>query len=483
MLSSCSQTKEERPVDNGNKNESVDTPKHLDNQESTNETITGQDTKNQKVNTNNKKTQKRGTAKTKKQRNIDSKKNSTKDFGWGLLCGILFTVLFYAIRPNYAMKNRKKMNNKSNSNGLDPIPLPSPKDSPKPNPTPTPDPQPRPVPMPDPVPAPIPTPDPKLGPVPMPDPVPTPIPASDTNPVPTPTELPKFKSSFATDESNWAVVGTSVIGNSHISMKLPCQDNCKYESLGDGWGIAVISDGAGSAKRSEIGSKIVVERVVEHLKKLIEKEGWKSKNILPTDAIWMQQAYSVLNNVSKEIASFGKAKGIEYKDMSATVIALIHTPNGLLSVHIGDGRAGYRDMNGGWKSVVTPHKGEEANQTIFITSEFWSHPNYVMSDVFVPECVVIREPISAFTLMSDGCEHTTWLCNQFDEKTQKYYDPNTPYAEFFDGLCETILNFHKDNTPLDERTAKWEKFIVSGNKKFKIESDDKTLVLGVFCEK
>ena len=309
--------------------------------------------------------------------------------------------------------------------------------------------------------------------------VPETVPASESVPVPESVSAPKFKTSFAYDYSDWAIVGTSVIGNSHIQMKLACQDNCKYEYLGNGWGIAVTSDGAGSAKRSEIGSKIVIERVVEHLKKLIDEEGWKSNGILPTDAVWMQKAYIVLHTVSEEIAGFGKAKGIEYKDLSATVIALVHAPMGLLSVHIGDGRAGYKDLKGNWKSVVTPHKGEEANQTIFITSEFWSHPNYVMSGVFVPECVVIREPITAFTLMSDGCEHTTWLCNQFDDKQKKYYDANIPYAKLFDSLCETIIGFHEENTPLEERASKWENFIVSGNKSFRAESDDKTLVLGV----
>lgn len=293
---------------------------------------------------------------------------------------------------------------------------------------------------------------------------------------------PKYEASFAVDNSDWAVVGTSVIGNSHVSMDIPCQDNCKYEYLGDGWGIAVTSDGAGSAKHSHVGSKIVTSRAIEYLKKVIEKEGWKAKNILPSDAIWTQYAYNVLHYVYEDLVNFGKAQGVDYKDLSATVIVLIHTPNGVLSAHIGDGRCGYKDMNGNWKSIITPHKGEEANQTIFITSDFWSIHNYVMSDVAVPECIVVREPITAFVLMSDGCEHTAWLCNQYDESKQWYYDPNTPYAKLLDNCCETIITDHEENTPMDERAAKWENFIVAGNKKIEVESDDKTLLLGVLCK-
>lgn len=293
---------------------------------------------------------------------------------------------------------------------------------------------------------------------------------------------PKYKTSFAVDNSDWAVVGTSVIGSSHISMNLPCQDNCKYEYLGDGWGIAVTSDGAGSAKHSQVGSNIVAVRAIEYLKKVIEKKEWKTKNILPSEAVWTQHAYNVFHYIYEDLVNFGKAKGVDHKDLSATVIVLIHTPNGVLSAHIGDGRCGYKDMNGNWKSIITPHKGEEANQTIFITSDFWSIHNYVMSDVAVPECIVVREPITAFVLMSDGCEHTVWLCNQYDEAKQKYYDPNTPYAKLLDNCCETIIIDHNENTPLDERAAKWENFIVAGNKKFETESDDKTLLLGVLCK-
>lgn len=293
---------------------------------------------------------------------------------------------------------------------------------------------------------------------------------------------PKYKTSFAVDNADWAVVGTSVIGSSHVSMDIPCQDNCKYEYLGDGWGIAVTSDGAGSAKHSHVGSSIVAVRTIEYLKKVIEKKEWKTKNILPSDAVWTQHAYNVFHYIYEDLVNFGKAKGVDHKDLSATVIVLIHTPNGVLSAHIGDGRAGYKDINGQWKSIITPHKGDEANQTIFITSDFWSVHNYVMSDVTVPECVVIREPITAFVLMSDGCEHTAWLCNQYDESKKRYYDPNTPYAKLLDNCCEIIITDHEENTPMDERAAKWENFIVAGNKKFEVESDDKTLLLGVLCK-
>lgn len=120
-----------------------------------------------------------------------------------------------------------------------------------------------------------------LAPTPIPKPLPIP-----PNPMPEPISITINPTTFAIDGDKWSVIGSSVIGNSHISMNLPCQDNCKYEYIGEGWGIAVTSDGAGSAKRSEIGSKIVAERAIVHFKQLIEELGWMQNNELPTDAVW-----------------------------------------------------------------------------------------------------------------------------------------------------------------------------------------------------
>jgi hypothetical protein len=103
----------------------------------------------------------------------------------------------------------------------------------------------------------------------------------------------------------------------------------------------------------------------------------------------------------------------------------------------------------------------------------------MMSDVLVPESVVVREKPFAFTLMSDGCETTAWLCNQKNEKTGKFFDPNEPYHGFFNPLDETLQSFRNNEVNLEERKEKWKNFITSGNKSFEREQDDKTMILGV----
>lgn len=283
---------------------------------------------------------------------------------------------------------------------------------------------------------------------------------------------------FAEDAGEWIIIGASVQGSGHVSMNLPCQDSCGYKYLQDGWGIAVTADGAGSAKNSQVGAAIAVKRAIMHFEKLIRRENWMTDGVLPTEARWMRVSYSCLKLIRDEIEAFAKQRDIEFNTLGSTIIVVVHSPSGLLVCHIGDGRAGYKDMNGNWHSLITPHKGDEANQTLFITSEFWNIPFYETSGVTVPEARVIAEKVAAFVLMSDGCENTSWKCNQYDQKTNKYYDPNLPHQPFFDSVVNTLQSFREDKIAEEERKSKWMSFLRNGNGSFSKESDDKTMIVG-----
>lgn len=320
-----------------------------------------------------------------------------------------------------------------------------------------------------PIPEPIPSPTPKPNPIPNPNPVPQPVPE------PRP-QLQTEK--FAIENNEWIIVGASVIGRGHIESNMPCQDSNSYASLGNGWGIAITSDGAGSAKHSHVGSKIVVTRAKAYFEQLILASSWYKNNILPDDITWSKAAFKALKAVRDDMQKFAEEKQAKLESFAATVIIVVHTPMGLLVAHIGDGRAGYQDKSGTWHSLITPHKGEEANQTIFITSEFWNIPFYEMSGVSVPETRVIRESAKSFVLMSDGCEHTSWDCNLYDADKGIYYDPNTPHVAFFNPLIETLKEHRKEQLPFIDRSEKWSNYLDKGNKSFIKETDDKTMILG-----
>lgn len=60
------------------------------------------------------------------------------------------------------------------------------------------------------------------------------------------------------------VIATKITGGLHLAKKKPCQDFYQYACSGNKL-VAVVSDGAGSAKYGKIGAKVVCETLVNVL--------------------------------------------------------------------------------------------------------------------------------------------------------------------------------------------------------------------------
>ena len=279
----------------------------------------------------------------------------------------------------------------------------------------------------------------------------------------------------------WLIVYTSQIGKSHLDSnpQLPCQDSHSVKSLQNGWGIAISCDGAGSAKLSQEGSKFISEEALKLFESIIFDNNWIHKNKLPSKVDWGILAKRELKKLRYDLEQFSKVKNFDFKDLACTIIVVIYSPIGLLTTHIGDGRAGYRNKERIWKAILTPHKGEEANQTIFITSDHWLNDGFVLSGVNVPESNVIYDIPTAFTLMSDGCEAHSFETGYFNKEKEKFIEQNNPYPKFFDPIVQSLLDMEKSGLSIKLINIKWSKFVQSGTEKLKNEPDDKTLILGV----
>jgi len=72
---------------------------------------------------------------------------------------------------------------------------------------------------------------------------------------------------------NWKFLNASVLGTSHQKTDLPCQDECIIDSVKDAFGnevlIAVVSDGAGSAKHANQASETTCSTLFTVLEKAI----------------------------------------------------------------------------------------------------------------------------------------------------------------------------------------------------------------------
>jgi hypothetical protein len=296
------------------------------------------------------------------------------------------------------------------------------------------------------------------------------------------TPKPQINSPLIIDiNGGWILVGASVIGKSHVETGKPCQDSHSYTMLNNEWGIAVTSDGAGSAKHSDIGSKAVSKMATKIVfKKIVEENKWHLTNELPSQEEWSKIAKKGMLEIYAGLKQYAIKNNYTLTDLACTLIVNVFSPKGLLVTHIGDGRAGYRTINGEWKASITPHSGEESNQTIFITSAPWlADENFQMSGVSVPESRVINEKIVAFTSMSDGGEAHLFESSKIDPISGKWSDPNKP-AALFDKHIKTIIDNKNDNSSSEELNQMWEGYITNGNTKLANEPDDKTVILGVF---
>lgn len=281
-----------------------------------------------------------------------------------------------------------------------------------------------------------------------------------------------------TVQSSWLVVKTSIAGKSHTESDppIPCQDSNFYQDIGKGWGIAIVCDGAGSKKYSHHGSRFVAKRTGVIFEKIIKENDWQVANTLPTQDKWHEVSKRAFAKIRTELEEYAKEKNVQSGLLSCTIIVVIYSPLGVLATHIGDGRAAFCNVENEWKAVIKPYKGEEANQTVFLTSVDWNE-----QDKYIESTVFEEEPI-AFTLMSDGCESHSFEVNIYDEAEQKYKDPNKPYPKFFQPIVATLKNFHQSQVTAEEIDAKWERFIEGGNEKLKNEPDDKTMILGILVK-
>lgn len=272
------------------------------------------------------------------------------------------------------------------------------------------------------------------------------------------------------------VLGLSFLGRGHQTNGTVCQDYHIFKDLGDGWQVYLVSDGAGSATQAHRGAKMNCELGLFLTSRLIEKSNWKNREDFPTNTEWAIEfdnlCHAIKQMTIEKIESLDEP--VKPKDFNATFMLMVVSPNGMLCGHIGDGRMGYKDINGDWHSITTPHKGDEPNQTVFMMNE-WDKiriPKFKMSDVYVPETTIIPEKPKAIVLITDGCENSSWNCSQFDSDIEKYVDVNTPFEPFWNTLIEMFL----DDTSYDCMV----KYVDSSSEPCVLEEDDRTLILGVY---
>jgi hypothetical protein len=209
---------------------------------------------------------------------------------------------------------------------------------------------------------------------------------------------------------HWRYVVSSVVGTSHETRDLPCQDASACEVLDRREGgpvlIAVAADGAGSAAYAEIGAGIACDVLIDEAVAFY-REGRTAKSLSRRHVVgWLER-------VREEIDALAEVEGLARRDFACTMLLAVAEGDRAIFAQIGDGAivVSHRTAPDVYAPVFWPDRGEYANQTRFVTdADAAKHLAFARCD----------EPVDDLALLTDGLQPLAL-----------HYASRTTHAPFF----------------------------------------------------
>jgi len=191
----------------------------------------------------------------------------------------------------------------------------------------------------------------------------------------------------------WRYAYASVAGTSHEKNGSPCQDagSCRVVEASGGGPVllAMASDGAGSARRSEEGARLAVELFLDDFGAACRQRG-----IAAIDRAFV---LAWLTRLRRRIAARAARTGYRSGDFACTALGAVIADDRALFFQIGDGAIviSRRHGNGEYDWVFWPQHGEFANTTNFVTQRDAAR---------ALEIEIRPGPIDEVALFTDGIE-------------------------------------------------------------------------------
>ena len=255
-------------------------------------------------------------------------------------------------------------------------------------------------------------------------------------------------------QNSWHTSFASVIGTSHQKQGTICQDAglCEQVLLNDKNEIllAVVSDGAGSATKSDIGSRVIVELFMTEFKKGLKENVSLEK---------IDKAFIInwLEFVRSHITILAKEAGLSIREYACTVLGAVIGRSDAVFFQLGDGAIIVSKIDSEeYRPIFWPQHGEYANQT-----------NFVIQSNFIEnlEFAYLNEQFDKIALFTDGLER---LVLDFTSRTA-----HAPaFSTIFNWLMKKELT--NNNQPCPALTAYLNSEYINSR-----TDDDKTLVMAI----
>lgn len=253
--------------------------------------------------------------------------------------------------------------------------------------------------------------------------------------------------------------GTSLQGDMHIARNEPGQDAHRIECLSNGWVIAAVADGVGSAKFSQFGSRIAVDTIVEFCIENMPFNG--------TSTITREDIFALLRigyfKAFKNIWDLSVAENNPFSSYDTTLDVVIYNGNTLIYGHCSDGGIIVLGDDGSYVAITERMKGDDGESMIPLrfTSE-WKFGSY-------------NFPVSAVLMFTDGV---------YDTVNQVYLEKNwttSMYVNILRNFADTNVLFPERLDDENEFRNQIDDFM--SRSFWKAVSDDKTVVVLLNAEK
>lgn len=264
-------------------------------------------------------------------------------------------------------------------------------------------------------------------------------------------------------QSSWQVYGASSIGKSHIDSNLPNQDSIYLQKTEHGM-VAVVCDGAGSAKFSQAGAAFFSQSIGKMLLSLGVSRSVSSSGITLDLGQLTQQIIEQLSQIRLDLQSQLPAES-SLRDYHTTFTGLlIHSNHQALLVQIGDSplitsqfvvRHPHIDYFTNLQVYGDDSKNEYVNETHFITQDNWQSFLRVES--------IDLSQVDCLALMSDGCAD---LVFEGASVTPKIYRP------FFGNLL-----FNLTQSQCSQQGSAIIEQALGNPATYRLTGDDKSLVV------
>lgn len=249
----------------------------------------------------------------------------------------------------------------------------------------------------------------------------------------------------------WNYLNVSVKGTSHEATNIPCQDSnsCLVVEVDNSsqFLIAIVSDGAGSAVKAEIGSTETCHKFSDYLKNSLEV-GISLKEIT------QDFFHNWITEYQNELTIKAASKELTIRDYASTFLVAVISDNSACFAQIGDGAIVVKGEDGEYSYMFAPQNGEYANETFFITDE---------KAVDQLQFEYLEKPFDQIAIFSDGIQNLV-LDLQNNTVNQNFF------SEWFKWLGEV-----KDKNIGEKILEDY----LNSQKINELTNDDKTLILAI----